>query len=133
MLIKMNISMEEKIMGIRINQSIRLHILTIANKDQRLSFLIQGLTLDLYNESPSMDTKCFETWHIWLGSTPSLFRSHMIKSSMRSAILDVFCIINYLSLEYIRQVFGMHHKIGHFLQCSILYLYKSILLWGVRN
>jgi len=43
----MNMSVEEKIMGIKINQSIHLHILTIANKDERLALLIQGLMLGL--------------------------------------------------------------------------------------
>lgn len=57
MLIKMNMIVEKKIMGIKINHSICIHILTIANKYERLALLIKGLTLGIQNESPSINTK----------------------------------------------------------------------------
>ena len=116
-----------------INQSICLHILTLAKKDERLDLLFQGLTLGLRNDGPSITTKHSEAWHIRLGSTPSLFRRYMIKCLMRSAILNVVCTIDCLNIEDRKQVLRIHHTTSHLLQCSILPSCNSILFLGCKE
>src|ERR1044072_2848918 len=63
---------------------------------------------------------------------PQFMRSLIQNRSYRDSVLDITCCVYSFCPEVLCHVSFLNHGASHFLQCPILHLYNSILLWSSR-